>query len=308
MAPFVVLIYLFAWETTFTRKTVPPPVSSGDSFIDSDPFGKDSKDSELTETETIDKSSSIMPETGADERMYTFREQLKVYRGRVTNRSFVKSFLQPFPLMIFPSNIFSTVINGAFLTWIVMSGYITFQVLAYPPYNLQPHDLAYISLPGSAVGLICAMLVGFLSDWLIKFMAHRNGGIYEPEYRLLMMIPAVIFSTLGFLLLGPAYARHAPVPQVVGYGLVFHIAGPFASAASITYIFDTQNKNTTEAFVATSLFKGIFIFFATQYVPGWFAQVGPVRCYRTLAILNVCFSSLTIPMYVYGKRLRGAVS
>jgi hypothetical protein len=93
----------------------------------------------------------------------------------------------------------------------------------------------------------------------------------------------------------------------VGFGTFFHIGGPFASSACITYIFDTHGKSTTEAFVATSLFKSIFIFFASQYVPHWFAKTGAIHVYKTLMFLNLGFSALTIPMYIYGKRLRGAV-
>jgi hypothetical protein len=122
------------------------------------------------------------------------------------------------------------------------------------------------------------------------------------------MIPAVLFSTLGFLLLGPLYANHASVAKLVLTGLVFHISGPFAGSACVTYIFDTMQNASTEAFVATSLFKHLFMFLATKFVPTWFAKVGPISAYRTLAILNLVFAAMTIPMYIFGKRLRGAVS
>jgi hypothetical protein len=210
--------------------------------------------------------------------------------------------------MIFPAVQFSTVVNGAFITWSMMSGIISHQVLLYPPYDLQPDVLAYLGLPGSVVSLVFAVIAGLSSDKLIQFMAHRNNGIYEPEYRLLLMLPAVIFSTLGFLLLGPLYANHAAVWKLVMTGLVFHISGPFAGSATVTYIFDTMQHQSTEAFVATSLFKHLFVFLATSYVPTWFAKVGAVRAYNTLAVLNLSFAALTIPMYMYGKRMRGWVS
>jgi len=209
--------------------------------------------------------------------------------------------------MVFPSVIFSTVVNGAFITWLVISMIISFQVFAYPPYNLKPDMLAYIGLPGSLVTLFSAVCSGILSDWLIKFMAHRNKGIYEPEFRLILMIPAAIFTTMGFSLTGPGYAAHWPVVKLVSVAVLFHVGGPFASSACITYIFDIHGKSTTEAFVATSLFKSIFIFFASQYVPSWFARAGPIKVYRYLSILNLVFCALTIPMYMFGKRLRAAV-
>jgi hypothetical protein len=312
MFPLVVLIYLFIWETTYTG---PRPK----------PFKKDEKEasksdassSEINEKAEIQMVEAVETESlskedrenryGANDPKLSWSQQCVVFRGRITDRSFTKALLQPFPLMIFPAVIFSTIVNGAFITWMVTSGLITFQVLAYPPYNLQPDTLAYIGLPGSAVGLIAAVFAGMFNDWMIKKLAKINNGVYEPEFRLLNMIPGALFTTLGFYLTGPAYADHYPVAKIVALGLLFHIGGPFAASACITYIFDSHGHTTTEAFVASSLFKSIFIFFATQFVPKWFEQVGAIKCYHTLAVLNLCFSALTIPMYMYGKRLRGIV-
>jgi hypothetical protein len=324
--PFLLAIFFFVRETTFERKKVPEPTiiaTAGDFEVsNTDPgftTGSDDKKTKIVETtEDLGFKSSATGSSGSIKSVdstssaldvkHTFRQNIALFRGRLTDRNMIKAFFQPFPLMIFPSVLFSTVINGAFITWTMTSGIITHQVLLYPPYNLKPDTLAYIGLPGSVVGLTSSIVAGLLSDWLIKFMAHRNNGVYEPEFRLVMMIPAVLFSTIGFMTLGPLMARHAPTAQLVIAGLLFHLGGPFASSACITYIFDTMQNTSTEAFVATSLFKHIFMFVATSYVPGWFSKVGAIKCYQTLAILNLVFASLAIPMYVFGKRLRGAVA
>jgi hypothetical protein len=238
----------------------------------------------------------------------SMKQHLKVYRGRVTDRSFFKALWQPLPLLMFPTVLFASIVNGAFITWMVVAGMLSMQVLMYPPYKMQPDTLAYIGLPGSIVGLIFAVIAGLMNDWMIKKLAKRNNGIYEPEFRLLFMIPATIFTTLGFLLVGPAYERKAPVAQLVGIGLLFPMGVPFAASSTMTYIFDTQGKSTTEAFVATSLFRSIFMALAAQYVPDWFHKVGPRQCFNTLAVLNLCIGALTIPMWIFGKRLRGFVS
>jgi len=211
--------------------------------------------------------------------------------------------------MIFPSVLFSTVVNGAYLTWLVISSLVSYQVLAYPPYNLKPDMLAYVGLPSSISGFIGSVAAGVFSDWLIKYMTKRNKGVYEPEYRLLLMIVAVVMGTAGFVGLGFAYRDQWSVPRIIALAQLFYLSMPFASSACITYIFDTQGSSTTlEAFVATSLFKSLFIFFATTYVPKWYARVGPMYCFTVLSILNVAFCSLTIPMYIFGKRLRGYVA
>lgn len=311
--PITIAIFVFVRETTFSRKKVIVPIalSPTDQFI----MDEDKKNS-VIETKEYGSLSPTSTTSSLDEKFdngamdvkLSWKQHLKLFRGRVTDRNIVKAFFQPFPLMVFPSVLFSTIVNGGMLTWAMISGIISHQVLLFPPYNLQPDVLAYIGLPGSVVSLIASLASGFLSDWMIKKMAKRNNGVYEPEFRLIMMIPAVLFSTLGFLITGPLYARHAPVPQIVISGLLFHMAGPFASSACITYIFDTMQNTSTEAFVATSLFKHIFTFLATEFVPQWFADTGPIRVYQTLAVLNLSFASMGLPMYIFGKRLRGAVA
>jgi hypothetical protein len=323
LSPLVIMMYLFVWETTYTGKR-PDPMFGWDgqeahthvSTSSSPPRSPTEKDSgDIKHLEQLDTIAPISSPSISAERLAqqnepkkTFREQIVVFRGRITDRSWASAFFQPFPLMIFPSVLFSSIVNGACMTWLFMSGLISFQVLLYPPYSLQPDTLAYIGLPGSLVGLISAVTAGLLNDWLIKKLSKANNGVYEPEFRLLAMIPATIFTTIGFYLLGPAYEQKYPVIKLVALSLFFHLGAPFAISACLTYIFDTQGASSKEAFVATSLFQSIFIFIATMYVPAWFAKVGPRYCFNSLAILNLVFSSLTIPMYIFGKRFRGAVS
>jgi hypothetical protein len=167
------------------------------------PGGDDKKTAIVETTEdmglkssTTGSSSSVKSadDTSALDVKHTWRQNLVLYRGRITDRSLIKAFFQPFPLMIFPSVLFSTVVNGAFITWTMTSGIITHQVLLYPPYNLKPDTLAYIGLPGSVVGLLSSIVSGMTSDWLIKFMAHRNNGVYEPEFRL--VIPPTVNNSV----------------------------------------------------------------------------------------------------------------
>jgi hypothetical protein len=308
----VVLIYLFVWETTFDREKYErgrhDRTLDGDSFV----LLTEEKKIRITVKETaVIESSEPEPEASLEPK-WTLRQQIVIYRGRVSDRSFFKALVQPFPLLLFPAVIFATVVNGAFVTWLSVASVTRIQVISFPPYNLSPDKLAYIGLPGSVVALLASVGSGLLSDKAIQFMSRRNGGIYEPEFRLILMVPAVLFSTLGFLTLGQAYAQKASVVKLVALELFFQIGSPFASSASITYIFDclgnARKNTTTEAFVAASLFKALFSAVASLYVPAWFARVGPINCYTTLAVLNMSFAALTIPMYIFGKRLRGAVS
>jgi hypothetical protein len=317
--------FFFLRETTFVRPRKPEPelsesVTAGsssaleDGKMDGD-FLEYGNKAKVTKTEVFELTPVVtqrkpgrVANDSANEPKHTFRQNLRLFRGRITYRSMRRSFLQPFPVMIIPTVVFATVIHGTFLTWIISSTIIQHQLLLFPPYNVQPNILSYLTLPGSVVNLITALCAGGLSDWLIQFCARKNNGIYEPEFRLFMLIPATICTSAGFAILGPLYHAEAPVWKIVVAGLCFHMAGPFASSGTIPYIFDTMQNASTEAFVAVSFFRHIFILLAQSFIPAWLEQKGALHVHRTLLVVNICVSCCAIPMYFFGKRLRGMVS
>jgi hypothetical protein len=325
--------YFLLKETTFVRPRKPEsePPSPGsatassssvleegkkdDGFIKESGFVKSGKQAKVTETELYELTpvaTKARPgrvvNDSAVEPKHTFRQDLRLFRGRVTHRSIRRSFFQPFPIMVIPTVVFATIIHGSFLTWIISSTIIQHQLFLFPPYNVKPDVLSYLTLPGSVVNLLTALFAGTLSDWLIQFCARRNNGIYEPEFRLFMLVPATICTVSGFALLGPLYHAHAKVWKIVVAGLFFHMAGPFASSGTIPYIFDTMQNASTEAFVAVSFFRHVFILLAQSFIPVWLEKRGPLHLHRSLLVVNICIAACAIPMYFFGKRLRGMVS
>jgi hypothetical protein len=318
--PVILCVFFLVRETTFVRPPR-PNLSIGAASIlsegskNDDAFVTTDKKTNFTAGEAVElasvatgsKSSVQTIKDPVLEPKHTLKQNLRLFRGRITQRSLKRSFFQPFPIIILPHVVFATMVHGSFITWFVSATLIQHQLLLFPPYNIKPDVLSYLSLPGSAANLITALFAGALSDWLIQFIARHNNGIYEPEFRLLMLFPATICTTLGFGLMGPLYAAKAPVWQIVVAGLLFHTAGPFASSATMPYIFDTMQSASTEAFVAISLFRHVFLLLATSYIPPWLEHQGPLKVHRTLMVMNLCVASTAIPMYFFGKRLRGKV-
>ena len=53
--------------------------------------------------------------------------------------------------------------------------------------------LAYIG------GIIGTAVAGKISDVIVKAMSRRNGGVYEPEFRLVMAVPVAIATAIGLM-------------------------------------------------------------------------------------------------------------
>lgn len=54
---------------------------------------------------------------------------------------------------------------------------------------------------------LCQTFTGFehhidfysISDWSVKWAAKRNNGIYEPEFRLFLLVPMFILDIAGYI-------------------------------------------------------------------------------------------------------------
>ena len=111
-------------------------------------------------------------------------------------------------------------------------------MLTAKPYKLDPAQIGMTKIPHMLAALIFAPLAGMLSDWIAKFMTRRNGGIFEPEFRLLLMIIAVPISTASFVGFGIAAKKKQSVPWILFWGTMQSVSGPFGTQAAVSYILD----------------------------------------------------------------------
>ncbi|KAF1355810.1 MFS general substrate transporter [Lizonia empirigonia] len=257
------------------------------------------------EFEPEEKSSSLS-EYG--EEPETYRQQLVLFRGRLASDSFWQNVWKPVPLIAYPAVLFSTVVYGTYFTWLLTISVLSVSVFSAPPYSLGPAQVGLTNLPLLVVGLIGSPLSGFAADSIAKFMARRNKDVFEPEFRLTLMLPAVIFATIGFLGFGISAQRGASIYQLIAFMSIHSFSVPFASTASLTYVIDCHPKDANQAFVTINFTKAVLTFIATTYANGVMAKIGPSKLFVAITMINFGVCALTIPAYVFGKRFRGLVA
>jgi hypothetical protein len=143
---------------------------------------------------------------------------------------------------------------------------VQFNVLSKGKYQLSPLALGIVGLPAWGVSLLAMPVAGITADKLITFLAKRNKGVYEPEFRLLLMIPACIISVISFVGFGWAVDQQKSEVVIVAFSSLQSAAMPFASMSSFLYVIDCHPKNSNEAFVIINLFKALIIFTASAKV------------------------------------------
>ena len=173
-----------------------------------------------------------------------YSRTLLPFNGRKTDESFLKLLIRPLPLFFHPAILWATLIQGTLIGWTVMIGVVLAAIFLGPPLWFDEVRTGYM-YAGPFVGAILGFLVsGVLADWSAKWMTLRNHGVYEPEFRIVLVIPQLIFGCAGL------YGFGITVNNVTKYGwfwpdffFAMEVMGMVLGAvASALYIVDAHRE------------------------------------------------------------------
>lgn len=174
----------------------------------------------------------------------SFMQSLLPFNGRVADDNFLKLILRPFPLFAHPAILWACVIQGCMIGWTVFIGIILAAVFIGPPNWWDEVKTGYAYTGAFLGALIGFLIAGALADWSAKFMTRKNNGVYEPEFRIILVIPQLVLGCTGLYLFGVTAARmvdYSWVLPVFGFGL--QVAGMVIGAvAASLYIVDAHRK------------------------------------------------------------------
>ncbi|KAM0322688.1 hypothetical protein ACHAQA_009279 [Verticillium albo-atrum] len=236
----------------------------------------------------------------------SFREQLKPWNGRLNNDKWLKVMVRPFILFAYPSVLWSTVIYSCSIGWlIVISETMSIIYRTSDSYNFTALQTGLVYISPFVGGILGTAVAGKVSDIIVRALARRNGGLYEPEFRLVMAAPILITTVMGLMGFGwSAEERdHWMVPTfffgVVSFGC------SMGSTTSITYCVDSYRQYAGEALVTLNFSKNILhglVF--SLFVTHWMASDGPKTMFIWLGVIQLICCLCSIPMYIFGKRAR----
>lgn len=236
----------------------------------------------------------------------TFLQQLRPYHGRLSNDSWFKVMLRPFILFSYPAILWSAAVYACAVGWlIVISESMAMIYQDSDSYNFDALQTGLVYLSPFIGGLLGTAVAGKVSDIIVKAMARRNGGLYEPEFRLIMAIPILFTTVIGLMGFGwSAQERdHFMVPTVF-FGIT-SFGCSLGSTTSITFCVDSYRQYAGEALVTLNFSKNvlhglIFSLFFTH----WLSADGSKMVFIWTGIIQLLLMLTTIPLYIYGKRWR----
>ncbi|KAL4864252.1 hypothetical protein BDV12DRAFT_205841 [Aspergillus spectabilis] len=234
---------------------------------------------------------------------FTVTRSLKtgLYRGGVAQH-----FMAPWGTLRFPAVWLVMLHYGGLVGGIVTISTVGPQLVTAPPYNWGA-NAGLINVGGLVGSIAGAAFTFYLSDHVLKRQAKRHThGLSEPEARLPALFPGLFLATMGLLTFG--FCAQYPkslgwLGLQFGYGmLTFGVMQ--VPSIGFNYIIESYPLVAHDCFVMITFLRAIIGFAWTFFVGSWVEARGAAEPFGIFGMLMGLFGLLTIPIYLYGKRIR----
>ena len=236
----------------------------------------------------------------------TFRQTLRPWNGRLRHEKWFKVALRPFILFAYPAILWSTLVYSLSIGWlIVLSESVSSIYRDKETYNFSALQTGLVYLSPFIGGVLGTAVAGKVSDVIVRFMSRHNGGIYEPEFRLVMAIPVMISTCIGLMGFGwSAEERDNWAVPTVFFGII-SFGCSLGSTTSITFAVDSYRQYAGEALVTLNFSKNVFhglVF--SLFFNKWLESDGSKEVFLAIGGIQIACLLTTFPMYIFGKRAR----
>lgn len=272
------------------------------------------EDARTLETACAEKNPSAVPFTTAtrpalDVETYgprTWRKDLSLIRVKPDWSAVVSCYKQIALGLCVPSIFWLLVLNGAYLGVYVFQASTFSTVLMSPPYSFSFNALGYVQAGQVAVCLIFLPLLGYGTDFVIRFLSARNHGMFRPEFRLpVLLIPAIVGVVCAVV-----YGESAQHPTewhwsapVISYNAVF-FAFLGANIVGITYAVESFPHAAGALLVVVCAGRGLISFGLSYAVLPSVATIGYTGAMRIQGSIAGALALLGVPIYFLGPKIR----
>lgn len=235
----------------------------------------------------------------------SFSQQLQIYHGRLNNDKWWRVMLRPFILFAYPAVLWSAVVYACSIGWLIVISESVAIIYRQGSYKFGALSTGLVYLSPFIGGILGTAVAGRVSDVVVRAMARRNGGLYEPEFRLVMAAPIAITTVIGLMGFGWSAEVHDHwIVPTVFFGVV-SFGCSLGSTTSITFCVDSYRQYAGEALVTLNFCKNILHgLIWSLFVSEWITADGSRSVYIWIGIIQLILLVFTIPMYIYGKRMR----
>ncbi|KAJ5444328.1 uncharacterized protein N7458_008200 [Penicillium daleae] len=302
----ICVIFLFE-ESKFV------PVLNGQSLVSTTPaqaidISEDSKAKSTIDHETTtEQTPASRVGTNLEIKPKTYFERMALVTP--TNESLLPHFWQPIEtLFTFPAVTYAAITYGSTLAWFAMMTSLQATYMLMPPYNFNAIGIGLMNLAPFVGAVLGFPVGGYLSDKSILWLSKKNGGIYEPEQRLWLALPSVVFGPASILLfgLGLAYGVHWSC-LAIGFG-VFGFTISSVSGVSLSYLMDSYQDIIGDALVGVIFMRNIISVIILFVITPWVNGMGMRNLHILAAVVAFFLYLIPVPLLIWGKKARIATA
>lgn len=237
----------------------------------------------------------------------SYMQQLALFNGRLSNKSFLKGMIKPLGLISSPIVVYSCFLNA--LVFFFLAGINTFMsiLLSAPPYDLGPSEIGMTNLPPFLVGLVAGPLFGWMSDASVGLMARHNStkkGMVEPEFRLVLLLLATPVMMVGLFGLGGSFQNSLPLAWILVWMTVTNVGSAAGIQIAISYVIDCHPEHSAQAFSTINMISAAIVTVGINPMINWLMADGPMVVFGSMAAAAAAVTAAAVPLYVFGKKIR----
>ncbi|TKA25236.1 hypothetical protein B0A50_05934 [Salinomyces thailandicus] len=288
-----VLLFFIMEETSFDRRGLELQTTE-EAFVEDDTsrFG------------TKEVSESVSLGASTPKRQFNLTRHLNPVR---VSHPFVfhRRLLLQARFLLFPLPLFAGFLYGSSLIWFNVMNATASTIFSAPPYNFSSSivGLTYISPMLGTLG--AAIYNGYFSDILAKRLARRNEqGVFEPEYRLPLVLLLLLVTPASLILWGVGAAH-----GIHWFGLVVAMCGlgfqnTVGAGAAFSYLVDTYTEMSGDALTAVIVVRNTMSFAINYGITPWTENLGLSDAFVTAAMVGLVCVATTVPFIWKGKEVR----
>ncbi|KAK4149405.1 major facilitator superfamily domain-containing protein [Chaetomidium leptoderma] len=294
------LVALLVPETLYDRRAA---------VDDTNASSEDTKRPATKEVESVQVQQQTA--SGVHESL-TFLQSLQVNLGKhsAAHGGLLHHFIQPWKTLALPGTWVVMLHYSGLVGGIVTVSVIGPQIVAMPPY-LWGQNVGLINVGGLVGCLVAYLYTYLLADRQLKTRAKKqHHGMAEAEDRLPTMFFPLAVATTGFFVFG--FCAQYPGPNrwvglQVGYGmLAFGLTQ--VPSVGFNYLIDAYRHLAADCFTMVTILRAIIAFAWSFFVAAWVQDRGAAEPFGIFGMLMGIFALLTVPLRMFGKRMRIATS
>ncbi|KAK2751401.1 hypothetical protein FQN55_000674 [Onygenales sp. PD_40] len=235
-----------------------------------------------------------------------FVGSLQLWNGRLCRDNWFRVMIRPFILFAYPAVWWSALVYALSVGWLIVLSEAVAEIYRDKhSYNFSALATGLVYISPFVGGILGTVVAGKVSDIIVRFMSRRNGGVYEPEFRLVMAIPIALTTAMGLMGFGwSAQEKDRWIIPTVFFGIL-SFGCSVGSTTAITFCVDSYRQYAGEALVTLNFSKNVlhgFVF--SLFFVDWLKSDGARDVFLALGGIHLACMLTTIPLYIYGKRMR----